>query len=58
MNADYSVLIRALREVEFDGVIIADHIPLMADDPRIGTAFSIGYMKALLERANAEFGQT
>ena len=48
-------VMRALREVEFDGVIIADHIPLMADDPRVGTAFTIGYMKGLVERANAEF---
>ena len=53
---DMYEVMRALREVEFDGVIIADHIPLMAGDPRVGTAFSIGYMKALVERANAEFG--
>lgn len=37
------------------GVIIADHSPLMANDPHVGTAFSIGYMKTLLERANAEY---
>jgi mannonate dehydratase len=49
----YKVL-KALRDVDFDGVMIADHIPLMANDHRIGTAFSIGYMKALLERVNAE----
>jgi mannonate dehydratase len=48
-------IMHALREVAFDGVAIADHIPLMAKDHRAGTAFSIGYMKALLERANAEF---
>jgi len=35
-------------------VLIPDHIPLMANDWRIGTAFTIGYMKALVERANAE----
>jgi mannonate dehydratase len=51
---DMYEVIRALREVEFDGVIIADHIPQMAEDRRVGTAFSIGYMKALLERANAD----
>jgi mannonate dehydratase len=50
----YQVM-RALREVDFDGVVIADHIPLMANDHRVGTAFTIGYMKALVERANAEF---
>jgi len=54
--ADMYEVMRALREVNFDGVMIADHIPLMANDRRVGTAFSIGYMKALVERANAEFG--
>jgi mannonate dehydratase len=53
---DMYQVVRALREVEFDGVMIADHIPMMADDQRVGTAFSIGYMKALLERAEAELG--
>jgi mannonate dehydratase len=48
-------VMRALREVNFNGVIIADHIPLMANDRRVSTAFSIGYMKALVERANDEF---
>ncbi len=52
---DMYQVMRAMREVNFDGVAIADHIPMMANDHRIGTAFSIGYMKALLERANAEF---
>ena len=52
---DMYKVMRALREVNFDGVIIADHIPLMAGDRRVSTAFSIGYMKALLERANDEF---
>ena len=51
---DMYQVIKALREVDFDGVVIPDHIPLMAGDPRVGTAFSMGYMKALLERANAE----
>lgn len=52
----YDVM-KALREVDFNGVLIADHIPMMANDRRIGTAFSIGYMKALLERANVEVGK-
>ena len=52
---DMYKVMRALREVEFDGVAIADHIPSMANDRRVATAFSIGYMKAQLERANAEF---
>ncbi len=54
---DMYEVMRALVDVEFDGVIIADHIPLMAKDRRVGTAFSIGYMKALLERANADYAK-
>jgi mannonate dehydratase len=53
----YEVM-RALREVNFDGVMIPDHIPLMANDHRVGTAFSIGYMKALVERVNTEYDRS
>jgi len=49
----YRVL-KAMRDINFDGVFIADHIPSMAGDHRVGTAYTIGYMKALLERVNAE----
>jgi len=45
---------KALRKVGFDGVLIPDHIPLMANDGRVGTAFTIAYMKALVKRANEE----
>jgi mannonate dehydratase len=51
---DMYKVMQALREIDFDGVIIPDHIPLMGNDPRIGTAYTIGYMKALVERANTE----
>ncbi len=51
---DMYKVVKALRQVDFDGVLIPDHIPMMADDRRIGTAYSIGYMKALVDRANAE----
>jgi mannonate dehydratase len=51
---DMYKVMRALHEVDFDGVIIADHIPQMVDDRRVGTAYTIGYMKALLERAVRE----
>ncbi len=53
---DMYQVMKALREVNFDGVLIPDHIPLMANDHRVGTAFSMGYMKALLARANEEVG--
>jgi mannonate dehydratase len=47
-------VMKALQEVGFRGVVIPDHIPQMADDPRLGTAFTIGYMRALLKRAEEE----
>jgi mannonate dehydratase len=48
-------IMRALREVEFDGVVIGDHFPQMVGGGRTSVAYTIGYMKAQLERANAEF---
>jgi mannonate dehydratase len=47
-------VMKALREVNFDGAVIADHIPGMIGGGRAATAYSIGYMKALLARANEE----
>ena len=52
---DMYKVMRALREVNFNGVMIPDHIPEMIGGGRAGTAFSIAYMKALLKRANEEF---
>jgi len=49
-------IMRALREVGFDGAVIGDHFPEMVGGPRASVAYTVGYMKALLERANAEFG--
>lgn len=49
--ADMYKIMEALKKVNFNGVLIADHIPAMVNGS--GTAFSIGYMKALLERVNA-----
>ena len=51
----YSAM-KALGEVGFDGVLIPDHIPTMADDHKVGTAYTIAYMKALMRRANDELG--
>ena len=53
---DMYKVMKALREVNFNGVVIPDHIPSMTDNHRVGMAFTIGYMKALLERANEEVG--
>ena len=54
--ADVYQVMKALREVNFSGVLIADHIPMMANDRRVATAFTIGYVRALVERANADVG--
>ena len=53
---DMYLAMKALREVEFDGVLIPDHIPLMGGDGKVGTAYTIAYMKALARRANEEVG--
>jgi mannonate dehydratase len=51
---DMYKVMRALREIDFDGVVIPDHVPTMAGDPKLGTAYTIGYMRALVQRANEE----
>jgi mannonate dehydratase len=51
---DMYKIMKALVEVDFDGVVIPDHIPVIANDQRTSLAYTVGYMKALLERANAE----
>jgi mannonate dehydratase len=52
---DMHAVMRALREVKFDGCIIPDHIPAMLGGPRVGTAYSIAYMRALIQAVNNEF---
>jgi len=46
-------ILKALKKVDFNGVVIADHIPSMVN-AQAGSAFSIGYMKGLIERVIAE----
>lgn len=56
---DMYQVIKALREVRFNGTLVPDHIPQLAGDTGIrsaGTAYSISYMRALLHRANKEVG--
>ena len=45
---------RALAEVGYDGTLIPDHIPQMGDDGRLGTAYTLAYMRALQKRAEEE----
>jgi mannonate dehydratase len=51
---DMYQVMKALRKVNFDGVVIPDHIPSMVGGRLVGTAYTIGYMKALLARVLAE----
>jgi len=53
---DMHQVMRALREVAFDGCIIPDHIPRMLGGTRPGHAYSIAYMRALVQAVNNEFG--
>jgi mannonate dehydratase len=47
---DMRKLMRTLVEVDFRGILIADHVPGMVDS-RAGWAYSIGYIKALYDMA-------
>jgi len=47
-------IMKTLREVDFRGALIADHVPTMVGGRMAGWAYSIGYIKALLARANGE----
>jgi mannonate dehydratase len=56
---DMYQVMKALREVRFNGMMVPDHVPALAGDKginRAGTAYCIAYMRALLRRANEEVG--
>jgi mannonate dehydratase len=53
---DMHYVMRALREVEFDGAIISDHLPRMIGGRPAAEAWSVGYMRALVQAVNNEFG--
>lgn len=52
---DMHLVMRALREVNYDGAIIPDHIPQMIGGSRPGLAYSIAYMRALVQAVNNEY---
>ena len=55
-NRDMFEVMKTLKEVGFDGIMIPDHVPHMVEDTdwgHRGRAYAIGYMAALLERVNA-----
>jgi mannonate dehydratase len=51
--ADMYQILKALKSVDFDGVMIIDHVPRMVY-PNTGNAYLVGYMQALIERVIAE----
>ena len=51
---DMRLVMRALREVGFNGVMIPNHIPVLANNPQVAAAYTIGTMQALLAGVLAE----
>jgi mannonate dehydratase len=51
---DMYKVMKALAKVNFDGVLIGDHFPRMAAPGPAGQIYTIGYLQALIERANEE----
>ena len=51
---DMSKIMTALREMNFDGIVILDHSPGMVGGGHAQTAYGFAYMRALWNRANAE----
>jgi len=45
-------IMKALREVNFDGIVILDHSPIVVGGAYPQTAYGIAYMRALLKQAN------
>jgi mannonate dehydratase len=56
---DMYQVMKALRVVKFNGMLVPDHIPQLVGDSgmrRAGTAYAIAAIRALLRRANEEVG--
>ncbi len=51
---DMYKIMKALRDVNFEGIVILDHTPAMLGGGNAQTSYGFAYMKALLSRANAE----
>ncbi|HTS61850.1 MAG TPA: mannonate dehydratase [Candidatus Acidoferrales bacterium] len=51
---DMYKIMKALRDVGFDGIVILDHSPEMVGGNYAQTAYGFAYMRALLNRATAE----
>ena len=51
---DMYKVMKALRKVNFEGVLIGDHFPRMVTGEITARAYILGYIQALIERANEE----
>ena len=55
-DMDFALIIKALRDVEYDGMVMPDHIP-HHEDPASGLqghAFAFGYIKAMIHAVGSE----
>jgi mannonate dehydratase len=50
---DMYKVMKALRAVKFDGIVVPDHVP-GGGYPAANNSYTLGYMKALRDRVNAE----
>jgi len=60
MDAGYGnmyLIMKALQQVDFRGCIIGDHFPEMVGGRNASMAYGVAYMRAILERAEAEVGK-
>ena len=47
---------QAYKDVEYDGLLLPDHLPRMVGDTRyqhVSRAYAVGYIKALMAAVNA-----
>ena len=57
---DMYAVVQALIDVDFNGVLVPDHVPAFLDEKTMGpigvsgTPYSVGYMRALINRAYEE----
>ena len=54
---DMLAIMKALAEVNFTGAIISDHLQEMIGGRRTAEAYAVGYMKGLIQAANAQEGK-
>ncbi len=59
-DMDMLKVMRVLREVRYDGMVMPDHVPSIPGDPgdytggKVGFSFALGYIRALMQAVGAE----